>query len=420
LWGRRFRLPTLIFGERYDTEMRYLHITLLSALLCPLLPAADNTFVHAQGKYLVAPNGDKVLLRGINLGNWLVPEGYMFQFAKGPASFREISALFNELIGPPDAARFWKQYRDAYIAEADIRFIREAGFNCVRIPFHYKLADDGELFPLLDRVIAWCRQAHVWVILDMHCAPGGQTGTNIDDSWGYPWLFESEDEQQLAVGSWRSIAKRYADDPTVLGYDLLNEPLPPTVAQYNPRLEPLYRRITAAIREVDPNHAVILGGAQWDSNFQVFGPPFDRNALYTFHKYWTAPTQDVIQPYLDFRERYQVPIWMGESGENQDAWIAQFRAMLEKNEVGWTFWPYKKIDATSSPVSFSRPMHWDEIVAYAALPGGTGAAEDKMKKRPSIQDSRAALADLLAKVKLENCRVNEGYLKALGMHAPVR
>ena len=106
---------------------------------------------------------------------------------------------------------------------------------------------------------------------------------------------------------------------------------------------------------------------------------------------------------------------MGESGENQDAWIAQFRAMLEKNEVGWAFWPYKKMDATSSPVSFDRPAHWDEILSYAALPGGAGAGEDRMKKRPSMEHSREALSSLLEKVRLVDCKVNEGYLQALGM-----
>jgi hypothetical protein len=398
--------------------MRIPKIVITAGLISAGLSAAPNRFVHTDGKHIVAPDGRKLLLRGINLGNWLVPEGYMFHFDKGPASYREISALFNDLIGPDETARFWKQYRDTYITEWDIRFIHEAGFNCVRIPFHYKLIDDGTGFPLLDRAIAWCRDRHLWVILDMHCAPGGQTGTNIDDSWGYPWLFESDEQRQLAVGFWRSIAQRYADDPTVLGYDLLNEPIPPPVARLNPRLEPLYRKIVDAIRQVDKNHAVILGGAQWDSNFDVFGPPFDTNAIYTFHKYWTAPAQEVIQPYLNFRERYHAPIWMGESGENQDSWIEQFRTMLEKNDVGWTFWPYKKMDATSSPVSFARPVHWDEIVTYAALAGGMGAAEEKMKRRPPADHARAALADLLAKIKLENCRVNDGYLKALGMRVP--
>ena len=397
---------------------RYFWMVPLAALSTASLPAAENGFAHAQGKFIVAPNGEKLLLRGINLGNWLVPEGYMFHLEKGPTSSREIAALFNDLIGPAEAAHFWIAYRDAYIREADIRFLQNAGFNSVRIPLHYQLVDTGEAFPLLDRVIGWCRQAHLWVILDMHCAPGGQTGTNIDDSWGYPWLFESEEEQQHTADTWRRIAQRYRDERTVLGYDLLNEPLPPAMAQYNPRLEPLYKRITGAIREVDPHHAVIFGGAQWDSNFQIFGPPFDRNAIYTFHKYWTAATQDVIQPYLDFRERYQVPIWMGESGENQDSWIAAFRALLENHEIGWTFWPYKKMDATSSPVSFDRPVFWDEIIRYAALPGGAGAAEEKLKKRPTIQHSREALAALREKIRLENCRTNAGYLKALGLRAP--
>jgi endoglucanase len=134
--------------------MRIIPRTLiLAGLMAATLVAAGSRFVHTDGKHVLAPDGSKLLLRGINLGNWLVPEGYMFHFDKGPSSYREISALFNDLIGPDEAARFWKQYRDTYITEADIHFIHEAGFNCVRIPFHSKLIDDGTGFPLLDRVI---------------------------------------------------------------------------------------------------------------------------------------------------------------------------------------------------------------------------------------------------------------------------
>jgi len=55
--------------------------------------------------------------------------------------------------------------------------------------------------------------------------------------------------------------------------------------------------------------------------------------MYTFHKYWTAPTPDVIQEYLDYGSRYNVPVWIGESGENTDQWIEQFVRMLEKNKA---------------------------------------------------------------------------------------
>ena len=260
------------------------------------------------------------------------------------------------------------------------------------------------------------------MILDLHCAPGGQTGTNIDDSFGYPWLFESAADQDLTVDVWKRLAEHYRDEKAILGYDLLNEPIPhfPRLQKYNARLEPLYKRISSAIRSVDTNHVVILGGAQWDSNFKVFGAPFDRNVMYSFHKYWTAPNQEVIQDYLDFRDRYNVPIWLGESGENTDEWIAQFVRVLEKNDVGWCFWPYKKMEKTSAVVSFAQPAHWAEILAYAKIPTNTGDAEKRLAARPSLDNSREALRDLLQKIRFENCSVNSGYLKALGLNGSSR
>jgi endoglucanase len=339
----------------------------------------------------------------------------------GPASPREIEGFFNELIGPADAATLWREYREQYITQRDIDFLHKAGFNSVRVPLHYKFfLSGGEGFALLDRLIAWCRQAGLWVIFDLHCAPGGQTGTNIDDSWGYPWLFESPHEQDLTVDLWKRIAGHYRDEPTVLGYDLLNEPIPhfPQLQRYNTQLEPLYRRISSAIREVDRNHVIILGGAQWDGNFKVFGPPFDRNVMYTFHKYWTAPTQDVIQEYLDYGNSYNVPVWMGESGENTYQWIEQFVRVLEKNKVGWCFWPYKKMEQTSSVMAFKEPAHWAEIVAYAKMPGNSGDTEKRIVSRPSLEHAREALRDLLQRIRFENCRVNQGFLKALGLREP--
>ena len=211
-------------------------------------------FVRAEGKSLLDPNGKKLLLRGINLGNWLEPEGYMFLFEGGPQSPREIEAFVNELVGPTEAETFWHDYRRLFITEADIKFLKQSGLNSVRIPFHYKFFVSGnEGFRLLDQVIGWCRQAGLWVILDMHCAPGGQTGTNIDDSWGYPWLYESEKDKEQLCQVWKRIAEHHSDDTTVIGYDLLNEPIPhfQQLQKYNSQLEPLYRRITRAIREVD-------------------------------------------------------------------------------------------------------------------------------------------------------------------------
>jgi endoglucanase len=396
-------------------------ILLLCSVVIPAL-GAQGKFVTTRGKEFIAANGKPFLLKGINLGNWLVPEGYMFKF-KRANSPRMISDLFNQLIGEDDARRFWKEYRDNYITIEDIKFIKRSGLNSVRVPFSYRLFVTeghpgkfvGPGYELLDRVIGMCRDEGLLVILDMHVAPGGQTGDNIDDSWGYPFLYDSTDSQQLTIDLWKKIAERYRNEPTVAGYDLLNEPIPHffDTAYFNPKLEPLYKRIVAGIREVDRNHIIFLGGAQWNSNFKVFGPPFDDKLAYTFHKYWTEVKPETVQEYVDFANKYNVPIWLGESGENTDEWITSFRMLLEQNGIGWCFWPYKKLDATSCPVSINKPADWEAIATFADQPRST--FEEIRKSRPAKDKVSKALAGYLEQIKLKNCRINAGYMKALAL-----
>ncbi len=383
---------------------------------------AQSKFVTTNGKQIVTPDGKPLILKGIGLGNWLLPEGYMFKF-KSANSPRLINTVVNQLIGEDDARIFWKNHFDNYITREDIRLIKKSGFNSIRVPFNYRLfvsEDDpqkleGIGYELLSRVVGWCKQEGLYVILDMHGAPGGQTGDNIDDSWGYPFLFESDKSQQLTVNIWTKLAAQYKDEPTVIGYDLLNEPIAHyfDAEYFNPKLEPVYKKIVAGIRGVDTNHIVFLGGAQWNNNFKVFGPPFDSKAVYTFHKYWMEVNQQAIQEYLDFRGKYNVPLWMGESGENTDEWIAAYRTILEKHEIGWCFWPYKKVDATSSVVSVNQPTDWDAIVTFADHPRTT--FEEVRKSRPAKEKIKNALDGYLENMKVKNTRINQGYLKALGM-----
>ena len=396
-------------------------IFLISILLVSSSYPQDG-FVTVKGKEIITADGKPILLRGINLGNWLNPEGYMFRF-ENVSSFRLIDNVIKELVGADETGKFWKIFRDNYITKEDISFIKSTGLNHIRVPFNFKffLVEDHpeiwleEGFKRLDDVIKWCKEENLYVVLDLHAAPGGQTGDNIDDSWSYPFLFEDEQAQQTTIALWKKLADRYKDEAIVIGYDLLNEPLPHYLKNkdvLNPLLEPLYKKITIAIREVDNNHIIFLGGSQWNTNFIMFGEPFDKKSVYTFHKYWMPPIQEQIQDYVDFSNKHNVPMWLGESGENEDAWIDSFRVLLETNNIGWCFWPYKKMDSDRGMVQFPKTKEWEEIIKYAELPKKN--FEEIRNSKPDTEIVKKALSDLLENIKFRNCTVNMGYLKALG------
>jgi endoglucanase len=409
-------------------KKRILSAVFLTLFIPAFLKAQTGKFISVKGKEIIGADNKPFLIRGTNLGNWLVPEGYMFKF-KSVNSPRLINEALTELLGPEEATAFWKKYQDTYITAGDIHFLKTSGMNSIRIPFNYRLFTSENYcgqnnpnrgFELLDRVIGWCKKEGLYVMLDMHCAPGGQTGDNIDDGYGYPFLFKSPAMQQLTADIWRRIANHYKNETIILGYDLLNEPIATyfSAAELNPNLEPVYKQITKAIREVDKNHILFLGGAQWDSNFKPFGPPFDSKLVYTFHKYWTKTTgTEVIQDYIDFRNKYNVPIYCGETGENTDQWVGDFKNTLEKNNIGWHYWPYKKMDNTKGIITFDVPAGYDKIIEYTEKPRADFAAI--RKAAPADREQiKQALYGFLKNSSFENCRPNKGYIEALGLKVP--
>src|SRR5260370_15813779 len=124
------------------------------------------------------------------LGNWLLPEGYMWKFEHPKAqSPREIEALIDDLLGPELAAEFWQRFRATFVTEHDIARISAEGMNHVRLPINSRVVMDeaGELIDpglvLIDRVIDYCHKHDLSVVLDLHVAPGSQTGSNSYDSY---------------------------------------------------------------------------------------------------------------------------------------------------------------------------------------------------------------------------------------------
>jgi hypothetical protein len=384
---------------------------------------AHGGFAVVRGREIVAPDGHPLRLKGINLGGWLVPEGYMFEFGNA-GSPRQIQEMLKELVGTEANASFWRRWQESFITRDDIGYIRRAGMNVIRVPFDYRLftPEDypglwvGTGFALLDRVIHWSGEAGLYVILDMHAAPCGQSGTNTDNSYGYPHLYDDAACRSRTAAVWRRIARHYAHSRTVLGYDLLNEPITDKeeYRRYEPMLDGVYRQIAGAIREVDRNHILFLNGAHWGYKLDVLkGTRFDPQLVYTFHVYWSEPSQTVLEPELQFARAHVVPIFLGESGENTDGWIANFRRLLDRHDIGWTFWTYKRMDTSRSPRTFDKPLYWDELIAYQA--GSADPSSRYGKERPPIDHVLPALEGILRNARFENTRENTGYVAALGL-----
>ncbi len=389
-------------------------------------PTPEKDFLKVDGHNIVNSKGEAFYIKGTNLGNWCNPEGYMFGFSRAN-SYSMINDVMTQLFGPTDATEFWKKFKKNYITEADIAFIASKGANTVRFPFHYKLftgepfmgqsnADAG--FETVDSLVAWCGRNNLRLILDMHDCPGGQTGDNIDDSAGYPFLMTDTVSQARFIDLWENIAARYAEEPTILGYELMNEPIATfwneeETAALNAALEPLYIKTVKAIREKDRNHIILLGASQWNSNFEPFGNwTFDDNIMYTCHRYGGPATAEAIKSYIDFRDKTGLPMYMGEIGHNTDEWMSAFVDVMRENNIGYTFWPYKKIE-DSSMTGIATPEGWQEIVTFAEAPRGTYAEIREARSKVDIEAARKALDSYAEGARAEKMLVHDSYIEAI-------
>jgi hypothetical protein len=375
-------------------------------------------FLHARDGRIVTGAGEPVLLRGVGLGNWLLPEGYMWKFEPpGAQSPREIEALVADLVGPERATEFDRAFRERFLTRDDILTIAREGMNHVRLPLNARLLIDAEGhlidngFTPIDRCIDWCREAGLWVVLDLHGAPGGQTGTNIDDSLGTPALFEDPYNRTLTLKLWRALAERYRDETVVAAYDLLNEPLPNEYQyRYADLLVTLYRELTAAIREIDPHHMIMYEGSHWATNWTIFTEVWDENSVLQFHKYWSPPDLPSITPYIETGARLGLPVYMGEGGENDLDWLQTAFQLYEDHGIGWNFWTWKKVETLTSPCSVAAPHGWDAIRDYTA-----GKAD-----RPDPTAAWRTLLELLDNFDIAKCRYQPEVVSAVLRRVPLR
>lgn len=321
-------------------------------------------FLHQKGTEIVDGNGKPILLRGLGLGGWMLQEGYMLKTADFAGPQYQIRNKIQQLIGPERTEKFYQVYKDNGITKRDIDSLKAWGFNSVRLPMHYKLytapieeKNDAwieEGFQRTDKLLEWCKANKMYLILDMHGAPGGQgKDANISDyDPSKPSLWESKENRDKLVALWKKLAERYKNETWIGAYDLINEPNWAFTGENkngcdeksNAPLREMYVELTKAIREVDKNHLIILEGNCWGNNYSGMFPLWDNNMALSFHKYWNGNSQEALKTIIGYRDQYQVPIWLGESGENSNQWFAEAISLVEKNNIGWAWWPMKKID----------------------------------------------------------------------------
>ncbi|MGN1135552.1 MAG: cellulase family glycosylhydrolase [Oscillospiraceae bacterium] len=232
--------------------------------------SADD-FVHAEGSKIIGTDGKELHIQGMALGN----------------------SVWGNPSLPDTSHHNEKTYKE----------LSEMGFNSVRFYINYGLFEDDKKpykykesgFEWLDKNIKWAKKYGMGIIINMHCPQGGyqSSGSGME-------LWTEKSNQDRLTALWKAIAKRYANEPTVWGYGLINEPVVPmmeTMEQTYEQYNKLMNRITAAIRKVSPYQAVFVEGvgcavkSDGEREYEYFTPEHsfakinDKNVIYEFHKY---------------------------------------------------------------------------------------------------------------------------------------
>ncbi|MEE8121882.1 MAG: glycoside hydrolase family 5 protein, partial [Anaerolineales bacterium] len=329
--------------------------------------------LNVEGNKILDGLGEIVTLRGFCLGGWMNMENFMAGYPGHESGFRD---AIEKVLGREKAGFFFERFLHHFFGEDDLRFIKELGCNVIRSALNYRHfeSDDKpfqykpEGFARLDKVIGWARSTGLYVILDLHAVQGWQSsGWHCDNPGGQPQFWGQKHFEDRAVALWEELALRYCNEVAIAGYNVMNEPEAHDVQWLNH----YYRRVTSAIRAIDPDHILYLEGNHYSRQFTELDPPFDSNTVYSSHLYVPPGLIDVEYPgtvggvtydrdwlekaYLERRaytHEHNVPHWMGEFGPiyNDPAFeaaklrvMADYLDIIEEYGDHWTIWNYKDI-----------------------------------------------------------------------------
>ena len=282
----------------------FLFITVLSIFSAN---ASDN-FVRVSGTKLMARDGQRLMIRGTNCGNWMVREPYMMNTSGNLDRQFKFDKMIADVCGEEKVEEFDRLWMDNNFCEEDMIFLSEQGFNTLRVPMHYKyftlpiekepVAGEQtwlqEGFDRIDSMCEWAERHNILLILDMHACPGGQSSGAICD------------------------------------YD-----------------------------------SIILEGNSYSNDYNGFpSTKMDAKMVLQFHRYGVYNTKSQVQYMADMANKYNCPVYIGEFGENSNSWTADCVCLYEEamQFAGWTCWPMKKSNINTI-LQVKRVSVYDNIIS---------------------------------------------------------
>jgi endoglucanase len=353
---------------------RHAASTVLLTVLCANTASAQLSMLHASGRSIVNANGQTVILQGVNLGGWFIMEKWMCPLDSGslPDTY-SVMQMLDQRFGVATEQSLIKTYQRSWITATDLDNIKNAGFNVVRVPVwwgqFYPLNDisnsswRADAFDVLDWLVSQAGARGIYVIIDMHGVVGsqstsGDTGQQNNNSYN----------QGNTAYMWWQIANHYKGNPTIAGYDLMNEPMNPPNSQAPITAQ---NSLYQTVRSADPDHIVIFEGTWGSWNWSMLPNPSQfgwTNVVYQMHEYQWNQSEAVVEQgsvnqVNDFNNHasYNVPGYVGEFndfGYGSAAW--NFSTNTYNNGgLSWTMWAYK---ATNGLIpdswGFYDPTFW--------------------------------------------------------------
>ena len=363
------------------------------------------TMLRVSGSDIVNDAGKKIILKGAGLGGFLNMENFITGYSGHEHEHR---AQMAEILGEKKAKFFFDRLIHHFFTDEDAAFFASLGLNCIRIPFNYRhFIDDmnpnvikPEGLALLDRCVEICARHNIYVVLDLHAAPGGQNQDWHSDSGLSRALFwEFKDFQDRVIKLWEVLAQHYRGNPVVAGYNPLNEPADPTKddnGHYGARLVKWYERAEKAIRAIDPDHILFIDGNTYSMDFRAFPENPLPNSVYAMHDYsmmgfpigeqYSGTDEQKkrlraqFERKVEFMQAKGVPAWNGEfgpvyadarkckGGEAEASAINAKRFALLREQLSiyaesgtsWSIWLYKDI-------GYQGMVHVDPNSAYMKL-----------------------------------------------------